>query len=46
MRYEATAVGTATVSCAISLSVKFFLVYPAERYGLNGKVKVVLTVVR
>ena len=43
MRDEATAEGTATVSSAVSLSVKFFPAHPAERFELNGKVKVVST---
>ena len=43
MKYEATAVGTATVSSAVSLSVKFFPDHPAERVELNGKVKVMST---
>ena len=30
------------MSCAVSLSVSFFPVYPAERCVLNGKVTVVL----
>ena len=46
MKDEATAVGTATVSSVVSLSVKFFSAHPAERFELNGKVKVMLTVVR
>ena len=46
MRDEATVVGTATVSCAVSLSVKKILAHPAERFELNGKVKVVSIVVR
>ena len=45
MRYEVTAVGVAAVSCAIVV-VKKFPAYPAERFELNGKVKVVSTVVR
>ena len=43
MRYEAKAVDTATVSSALSLSVKFFPAHPAERFELNGKVKVMST---
>ena len=31
------------LSCAFSLSVKFFPAHPAERFVLNGKVKVVST---
>ena len=42
MRDEVTAVGTAAVSSAVSSSVNFFPVYPAERCVLNGKVTVVL----
>ena len=30
------------MSCAVSLSVSFFSVYPAERCVLNGKVTLVL----
>ena len=43
MRDEVTAVGKATVSSAVSLSVKFFPAHPAERFELNGKVKVMST---
>ena len=49
MKDEATAEGTVQllyVSSAVSLSVNFFPAHPAERFELNGKVKVVLTVVR
>ena len=42
MKDGATAVGTATVSSAVSLSLKKNPVYPAERCVLNGKVRVVL----
>ena len=38
----AASVFISTLSCAVSLSVKFFPAYPAERCALNGKVKVVL----
>ena len=43
---EVTAVGTVAVSSDVSSSVKFFPAHPAERFELNGKVKVVSTVVR
>ena len=33
---------TSALSCAVSLSVRFFPVYPAERCVLNGKVTLVL----
>ena len=39
---DAAAGCTSALSCAVSSSVRFFPVYPAERCVLNGKVTVVL----
>ena len=45
MKDVAASVFISTLSCAVSLSVKFFPAYPAERCALNGKVRVMLTTV-